>query len=145
MDHKKTADLLEQLKISNKSYESYLEENEDSFIQNDLSEYWQNLLNNCPMKKTDIINKADVGYTFFYDIIKGKKIPSRDTICKIHISMNRGLEVCQTTLKIYNWASLYPKNKRDSIIIYGLTHGLALYEVDAMLRQNEQLPLAKTL
>lgn len=145
MDYKRTADLLEQLKIQNKSYESYLEENQDSFIQNDLKDYWQSLLSTCPMKKTDIINKADVGYTFFYDIIKGKKIPSRDTICKIHISMNLGLEPCQNTLKLYNWASLYPKNKRDSIIIYGITHHMALYETDALLKQNNQPQLAKML
>lgn len=135
-----TGDLLKQLKAENISYSQYLEGNSDSFVQKDIVAYWENVLSQYKMKKIDIINKSDVGYTFFYDIINGKKIPSRDTICKIHLGLHASLESCQATLKFYDWAQLHPKTKRDSILIYGIEHSLSVNEVHNMLIENEEKP-----
>lgn len=133
MEYKRTDDLLEQLKLQNISYEDYLSENEDSFVVTDLTLFWKKAIKKSKMAKIDIINGADMGYTYFYNIIGGKSIPARDTIVKIYISMGLDIDDCQTALKLYNWAYLYPKNKRDSILIYALTHKLSLYEVEDML------------
>lgn len=133
MEYKRTDDLLEQLKLQNISYEDYLSENEDSFVVKDLTAFWKKTIKKSKMSKIDIINGADMGYTYFYNIIGGKSIPARDTIVKIYISMGLDIDDCQTALKLYNWAYLYPKNKRDSILIYALTHKLSLYEVEDML------------
>lgn len=133
MEYKRTDDLLEQLKLQNISYEDYLSENEDSFVVKDLTAFWKKTIKKSKMAKIDIINGADMGYTYFYNIIGGKSIPARDTIVKIYISMGLDIDDCQTALKLYNWAYLYPKNKRDSILIYALTHKLSLYEVEDML------------
>lgn len=133
MEYKRTDDLLEQLKLQNISYEDYISENEDSFVVKDLTAFWKKTIKKSKMSKIDIINGADMGYTYFYNIIGGKSIPARDTIVKIYISMGLDIDDCQTALKLYNWAYLYPKNKRDSILIYALTHKLSLYEVEDML------------
>lgn len=133
MEYKRTDDLLEQLKLQNISYEDYLSGNEDSFVVKDLTAFWKKTIKKSKMAKIDIINGADMGYTYFYNIIGGKSIPARDTIVKIYISMGLDIDDCQTALKLYNWAYLYPKNKRDSILIYALTHKLSLYEVEDML------------
>ena len=133
MEYKRTDDLLEQLKLQNISYADYLSENEDSFVVKDLTAFWKKTIKKSNMSKIDIINGADMGYTYFYNIIGGKSIPARDTIVKIYISMGLDIDDCQTALKLYNWAYLYPKNKRDSILIYALTHKLSLYEVEDML------------
>lgn len=133
MSYKRTEDLLEQLKSQNISYEDYLSDNSDSFVLTDLADFWKKTIHKSKMAKIDIINNADIGYTYFYNIIGGKSIPARDTIVKIYLSMSLGLDSCQDALKLYNWADLYPKNKRDSILIYALTHKLSLYETEDML------------
>lgn len=138
MDLKRTEDLLEQLKLKNISYEKFLDENKDSFVEKDLSSFWAHMLSLCDMKNVDIINKADMGYTFFYDIIGGRKIPSRDTIARMFIAMGLDLDCCQSALKLYNWAGLYSKDKRDSIIIYALTHSLTLIQTEAMLTEHNE-------
>lgn len=135
-----TGDLLKQLKAENISYSEYLENNADSFIQKDIVSYWENLLSQYKMKKIDIINKSDVGYTFFYDIINGKKIPSRDTVCKIHLGLHTPLSECQATLRFYDWAELYPKTKRDSILIYAIEHSLSVSQVHNLLIENNEKP-----
>ncbi len=135
---KKTEDLLEQLKRENIKYYEYLSTNEDVFIRNDLSEFWKRVIDLSETKKTDIINKADIGYTFFYDIIKGKKHPSRDTIIKIFIALKIDVEYCQEALRIYEWAALYPKVKRDSILLYALLHKYSLQQTEELLEENNE-------
>ncbi|MBQ8182329.1 MAG: hypothetical protein IJ025_00320 [Clostridia bacterium] len=136
MKYKRTEDLLEQLKKQNIKYDDYLAKNEDSFVVQDLSEYWREVIEKSNMTKVDIINKADIGYTYFYNVIGGKSIPSRDTLVKLFLSMRAGLEECQKALKLYNWSGLYPKNKRDSILIYALAHSLSLYDTEEILEDK---------
>lgn len=144
MDYKRTEDLLEQLKTDNIPYETYLKENENSFIQNDLSEFWNEVVETSGMTKTDICNKADVAWTYLYGIMKGEKIPARDTVVRLFIAMQAGYEKCQQALRLYNWAQLYPKNKRDSILIYALTHDLSLYMTEDLLNKNQEKSLKKS-
>lgn len=48
------------------------------------------------------------------------------------------LEQAQELLRIGGLAQLYPKNRRDAVIIYGLTHRLGLYAVnDLLFAENE--------
>ncbi|MBO5065996.1 MAG: hypothetical protein J6D06_07790 [Clostridia bacterium] len=136
MKYIRTEELLEQLKLKNISYEQYLAENEDSFICEDLKNFWKEKIAKCGMSKVDIINKADIGYTYFYSVIGGKNYPSRDTIIKIFIAMGLPLEDCQDTLRLYNWAQLSPKIKRDSIVIFALNHSLSLYKLEEMLEDH---------
>lgn len=133
MNYKRTEDLLKQLMHSDISYEDYIAENEDSFIITDLNDFWKKTIEKSKMAKIDIINNADIGYTYFYNIVRGKSVPARDTIVKLFLAMQLGLADCQEALKLFNWASLHPKKKRDSIFIYALSHGLSLYETADML------------
>lgn len=136
--NKKTEDLLNQLKRENISYNEYLSENRDCFLDNDISQFWKKTIASCGMKKADIINKADIGYTYFYDILKGKKHPSRDMLIKILIVLSCGLDDFQETLRLYEWAALYPKIKRDSIIIYAINHNFSLYQTEELLQKNNE-------
>lgn len=139
--NKKTEDLLNQLKLGTLSYGEYLSENEDCFLKNDLSQFWKTVIGSTDMKKSDIINKADIGYTFFYDILKGKKHPSRDTLIRIFIAMRLDIDTCQEALRMYEWAALYPKIKRDSILIYCLAHNFSLQQSEELLEKNDEKAL----
>ena len=136
-----TEDLLNQLKLDTLTYGEYLTENEDCFLKNDFSSFWKNIIDLSGMKKSDIINKADIGYTFFYDILKGKKHPSRDTLIKLFIALRLDLDFCQEALRMYEWAALYPKIKRDSILIYCLTHNFSLQQSEELLEKNGEKAL----
>ena len=136
MKYIKTEELLEQLKLKDISYEQYLAENEDSFICEDLTAFWSEMTKKSGMSKVDIINKADIGYTYFYSVIGGRNYPSRDTIIKIFIAMSLPLEDCQDALRLYNWAQLSPRVKRDSMVIFALTHKLSLYKLEELLEEH---------
>ncbi len=139
--NKKTEDLLNQLKLEKATYYEFLCNNEDCFLDTDISQFWKEIIAESNMKKTDIINKADIGYTFFYDILKGKKHPSRDMLIKILLVMNADIEILQEALRLYEWAALYPKIKRDSIFIYAINHNLSLQQTAELLENNNEKAL----
>lgn len=141
--NKKTDDLMNQLKRENIKYNEYLSENEDVFLNNDISQFWKKVIGLSETKKTDIVNKADIGYTFFYDIIKGKKHPSRDVIIKIFIALKIDVEYCQEALRIYEWSALYPKIKRDSILLYAIMHKYSLQQTEELLDDNNEKAFKK--
>lgn len=136
MKNRETDELLEQLRLENTSFDEFLAENEDAFISEDLNAFWKDVIAKSGMSKVDIINKADIGYTYFYSVIGGKNYPSRDTIIKLFVAMGLPLEDCQKALRLYNWAQLYPKVKRDSIVIFAINHNLSLYKLEEMLEKH---------
>ncbi len=139
----KTEDLLLILKNDGVTYEDYLFSHGESFIDCDITAFWERILRESKMKKTDIINKADIGYTYFYDVINGKKTPSRDLVIKLILALKASVDDCQEILRIYEWAALYPKIKRDSIIIFAINHGYGLNQAEELLRANNEKSLKR--
>lgn len=138
MFSKETKELLDELKGKNIDINTYLESNSDSLIEINLKKFWNDIVNNSGMSKSDIINKSDFGYVYFYDVINGRKIPSTDKIVRLALAMKMTLEQCQTALKYSGKSPLYPRLKRDSILIFAINHNYDIYQT-AELLLNEGL------
>ena len=133
---KRTDELLEELKFKNTDIQEYIERNQDSFIQINLKEFWGEIVNNSGMSKSDIINKSDFSYVYFYDVIAGKKIPTSAKINRLVLAMHLTLEQCQTALRYCGKSQLYPRIKRDSLLIYAITHGYTVYQAQELLSNS---------
>ena len=70
------------------------------------------------------------------EILKGERNPSRDVLISIAFGMGLTLEETQFLLRISKFAVLDSREKRDSIIIYSLTHKKNVYETDDLLDNN---------
>lgn len=130
---RKTDELLEELKFKNTDIQEYIENNPDSFIEINLKEFWNDIVNNSKMTKSDIINKSDFSYVYFYDVIAGKKIPTSDKIIRLVLAMHLSLEQCQTALRYCGKSQLYPRIKRDSLLIFAITHGYTVFQTQELL------------
>ena len=68
-------------------------------------------------------------------------VPSRDrTIC-LCFGLSATLEETQELLKRNGFAQLYVRNRRDAIIIYGLSHSMELAEINDRLFAEEEATL----
>ena len=132
-----TQELLKQLSNKETDFAEFVSRAENSFIKKDLNDTWQKLIEKSKLSKSDIINKSDIGYTYFYDILRGEKCPSRDKIVLFILAMQLELDDCQTVLELYNWAPLYAKDKRDSAMIYAINNNLSVWSLDELLAENE--------
>lgn len=138
---RKTDELLEELKFKNTDIQEYIENNPDSFIEINLKEFWNDIINNSEMTKSDIINKSDFSYVYFYDVIAGKKIPTSDKIIRLVLAMHLSLEQCQTALRYCGKSQLYPRIKRDSLLIFAITHGYTVFQTQELLIKSGEKEL----
>ena len=127
----KTSLLLEVLQKKN-NYEEVAEVT-TAFTNTTLSEYLNELVDIKNLKKSEIILQSGLERTYAYQIFSGKKTPARDKLLALIIGMKLTFDEAQQLLKVNGYAQLYPKNKRDNIIIF------ALYRGQSMLELNDNL------
>lgn len=136
---KDTNDLFEELG-SNCKIDDYLNNNSSSFVNHTLSSFWEDACEKSGMSKSNIINKSEFNYSFFYDVINGRKIPARDKIIRLALTMSLSLDDCQQALRLSDKSLLYPRIKRDSIIIYALNNCLTISQCSELLAKlNEEI------
>lgn len=137
---KNTSELMNELTKEEISIDEYLEKNPDIIRNTDIKNHWHSLIEKSNLSSFDIINRSEFAYAYYYEVIGGKKIPSRDKVIRLILAMHLSIEDCQKTLKICGLSELYPKFRRDSIIIYAITHNLTVYELNELLilqKENE--------
>ncbi len=138
---KKTDELMKALKDEKGSLKEYLSENKGEFVSNDVRDFWNRMVKQSGMPKVEIIDRSGCGYNYFYCIINGRKTPSREKTVALALTMHLSLDDCQQALKLSGKAPLYPRSKRDSIIIYGIEHGQSLDEVCSELDRHGEKSL----
>lgn len=132
MIKKPTDKLMEALNASS-NIDHYLKDAEDYLIDSPLFTYLNQLTDEKNIKKSQAIKNAELNEIYGYQIFSGKRFPSRDKLIALAFGMDLSLEETQQLLKYGGFAPLYPKNKRDSIIIWCINNTLSLY------RTNEEL------
>lgn len=133
---KKTSDLLKELTAENADISEYISSNPDSFINGNIKDYWEGIIDKSGLTKSSIINKSDFSYCYFYDIINGRKIPGKDKVVRLILAMKLSLDDCQDALRISSKSALYPKIKRDSILIFALNNSPSIYETNDLLTKH---------
>ena len=64
---------------------------------------------------------------------------TRNLIHAMYRTVRASLEETQELLRLCGLAELYPKVRRDAIIIYGLLHGMDLFAVnDRLFSEDEE-------
>lgn len=120
------------------SYEEFYTANSHKLIEKNFEAIWKDVLSGKKIKKADVIAKADIGYTYFYDILRGEKHPSRDTLIKLCLAMELSSDEAQNVLYTYDWAYLYPNVKRDSIILFAFHNKLNIQQTNSLLESYNQ-------
>lgn len=137
--NKSTEELLKILK--NSSLDAYLAENDDEMAENPICDYLTAVLNEKGLKKSEVIKKSNVQTNYAYQIFSGLKIPSRDKLIALCFGMDVSLDEAQTLLKYTGFAPLYPRNKRDIVIVSALENGESVIRCNITLDELNLSPL----
>lgn len=102
--------------------------------------YFDFLLKKKHLKRQDVLIKANLPQKYGYKILTGEAHTSdRDKIIRICLSMEMSLKETQRALKLYGMSELYPKIKRDVLLIFAI--GKKIYNIDQvnelLLTENE--------
>lgn len=123
--------------LSNIDDESFLDDfiNTKSKDSTELSipSFFQMVCNDKKISKSELIKNADIDRTYGYQILNGKKNPSRDKILQLCISAKLNLEETNKALKLGNVGELYVKVPRDSVIIFCINKCFDIMKINEML------------
>lgn len=143
MPKKTTGELLETMKGS-REYPEYLKENPgelaSSFLKIDRA--LQSLLAEKGLRKSEVIARSGLEVHYGYQIFSGVKTPTRDKVLMLCCGMGLTVEETQRLLQISGYPQLYARNGRDNAILFGITHGQSIIELNNLLyEQNFDLLL----
>ena len=114
--NKSTDDLMDSLTQS-QDLQSFMNENDNDFRQDDIATYLQTLLNEV----------------YGYQIFSGLKTPRRDKLLCLALAMKLTLEETQKMLRSCGFSPLYVRHRRDCVIIHGILQKRSVMEVNSTL------------
>lgn len=116
-----TEDLLMRL-LAASSPDDYLEEGFTA--ERSLAGYLHEVLAAKRLKRADVYRASGLNSTVVYDAFSGKSCLGRDNALMVAFGLGCTLRETQRLLKLAGAAELYPKVRRDAIIIWCIDHGL---------------------
>ncbi|WP_086313666.1 hypothetical protein A5821_001196 [Enterococcus sp. 7F3_DIV0205] len=132
MQEKDTDTLLHSLKKA-ENFQTALSETQDYTIDKTLKDYLNRWLIDKQLTKSTVLKKAGITEATGYQYFDGKRNPSREKMVALAIGLNLDLEETNDLMKKTSYAQLYPKHPWDAVVIYGITHGLTISEIDDYL------------
>lgn len=133
---KRTTDLMNELNQT-PHIDQYLKNNEEYIIDLTLSNYLCDRLEKKSLSKADVIKKADINEIYGYQILSGKRTPSRNKLIRLCIGAEFSLDDTNETLKVAGFSPLFPKIKRDSIIIFGIQNNYPIWQINESLYAHQ--------
>lgn len=130
---KSTTELLNELKNFD-SFKEYEKINKNSMINKTLSQYLCDLLEEKHLKKSNVIRKGELNESYAYQMFSGvKSTPSKDKLICLSIGMDLSVDETNSLLKLAGLSPLYPRIKRDSIIIINMNNKKSVVEINEEL------------
>lgn len=143
MDKKKTEELSKILEntYGRKGLENYLDRLPEESVGTGFIDYFLSLPGPRSMAAGDLVLKTGIERSYLYQILKGRRIPSREKVLRLCIGAGLPLEEAQRVLELGKFGVLYPRDRRDAILIFALRSGLDATETDCLLDQFGEDPL----
>ena len=132
MMKKRTEELMQMLSTAG-TLETYWAENREELLDVSLGTYLHQLLQQYSVMKNEVINRSGLNQIYGYQIFAGTKQPSRDKLIALIFAFPLTLEDAQRLLRVGGVSELYPRIKRDRIILFGLREKLSVQELDDLL------------
>lgn len=108
-------------------------------INKNLSEYLSDLVAERKLTKAEVIRKAELGESYAYQMFSGvKTAPKRDKLICLSIGMGLSVKETNSLLKLAGLLPLYPRAKRDSIIIMNMNAHKSVIEINEALFEEKE-------
>jgi len=142
MRQKTTEELLNIIK--NKQSTQELETYADTYLESNnsqtIGEYLEQKIIEKKQSKKDVIKRSGISRTYAYQILQGTRQPSRNKVLAFCLSLSLSIEETGKALTINQSGKLYPRNKRDAIILYAINKQMNTMDTNILLYEmNEEV------
>jgi len=98
-------------------------------------------LNAKKVNKQTLIRESYLNPSYVYEILSGKKKPSRDTVIKLSLALSLTLMETGRLLKLSGFGDLYPRIERDAIFIFCIENQKDLHGTNELLNSMGEVVL----
>ena len=135
-----TTDELLALLFKERNLEQFLQRNESAYLTASFSDYLNAWCKKHVEVPEQVIRRANLEKSSGHQLCSGKRNPSRDTVLQLAFAMDADLPQAQEMLRSARRSPLYPRIKRDAVLIYCLHNHISLVDAQIIL-QDLELPL----
>ena len=140
---KSTDELMKILK-SEPDIESYIEGNSEDITNISLTQYIEDLLKEKKLTAAKVARRGQMSDSYFYKISQGvKENPSRDKIIQMCFGFALDAEESRRFMRVARVGELYPRIRRDSIILFCLENRIDILECDKKLEEAGDKPILR--
>ncbi len=135
---KNTDDLRQEL-MESPDLDQFLTDNQEDFDGGRIGEMLNTLFQKHRISKAALARLSGMSEVYLHQVFAGRRNPSRSRLLCLCFGLDATVEETQLLLKHCGHAQLYPKNRRDAIILYGLANNMDLFDInDKLFRENEE-------
>lgn len=117
-----------------KKLDTFLEENSANFaVEGTFRQCLQSYCKQKGLIPERVIQSAQIARTYGHQLFNGTRQPSRDKVLQLAIAMGLTVEETQRLLIAADKGILYPRVRRDAVIIYGLKEKYSVMDVQEAL------------
>ena len=139
MDQKeRSTDDLRRNLMETSNLDAFLQENSGCFNSDSVQELLNQMFLKTDLSKAELARRSGVSTVYLHQLFAGRRNPSRDRLICLAIGLSAALEETQALLRCCALAELYPKDRRDAIIIYGIVHQNNLQEINDQLFSRDE-------
>lgn len=135
----KNTDNLRQELMETANLNQFLSENQENFNNGNVCDVLNRLFQKRKLSKAALAKQSGMSEVYLHQVFSGRRNPSRSRLLCLCFGLNASLEETQELLKQCGLAQLYPKDRRDAIILYGILNEMDLFTVnDKLFAENEE-------
>lgn len=106
---------------------------ESKYQNTSFSTYISEQISASRLSPAELIQKAELQRNYGYQLLNGTRKPGRNKVISLALALKLPFSEVQRALTIAGEGSLYPKVKRDSIIIFAINKQFSVSDTNELL------------
>ena len=123
--------------------DTYLEGNESNLQSPDFYALLKQYCEKRKMLPAQVIEHSQIERTYGHQLFNGTRRPSRDKVIQLALGLGLSVDETQRLLRAAGKSQLYPRLKRDAVILYGIQKKLPILTVQESLTKYSLTLLKK--
>lgn len=118
------------------SIDEFLAENAEHLSDFSFTEYLHLLLAEKGLTIAEVQRRGSMT-NYVYELFNGRKTPSRNSVLQLCYGFALNTDEAQKLLRVAKTGALYARDRRDSVLLFGLKEGLNGSEINDLLDKNK--------
>ena len=117
MEEKSTGGLMSEL-MKSESFDGYIKANNEFLKTQSVSDHINQIIACKGLARADVAKTSGLNVIYAYQVMAGSRKPTRDKLLCLCKAMGLTVDEVQELLKHCGYAPLYPRRKRDAVILF---------------------------